>query len=85
MRLTPLQLEVLLHTYYSPSRYPRMSGPAKEAIDLFVDCGIFFEVAEQAEVNYSGLSVTEKGKAWVEAILSVPMPVQKWEIPKESK
>lgn len=75
-RLTPLQLEFLLFTYYSPGVYHNSSGPVTEARKMFIEMGVI-GIHENYEEGNSGLFVTEKGRAWVEEILRTPQPVKK--------
>ena len=73
--ITPNHLDVLIHYNSSPSRHEREDAPAvRDAIRQFVEDGIL----EPARASKSGFEVTEKGHAWLCAILAVPYPTQAW-------
>jgi len=73
--ITPNHLDVLLHYNCTPARHEREDAPAvQEAIELFIADGIL----DCIPASKSGYRVTEKGHAWLCAILSVPYPTQAW-------
>jgi len=76
--LTPLQLEVMLRAYYSPSLVENADcGPQREAYKML-------GAHDMLEVKHSSLvTVTEKGKVYIEHILSIPFPEAKWVIRSE--
>jgi len=79
MKMTPCMLEVFLHYYVSPAPHERFSAPAvQESICFFLNNGLF----EHRDSNIYG--VTEKGKAWIDAVLATPLPIAKWIVEKEA-
>jgi len=78
--ITPLHLEILIHAYTRPSPMPNCDAPAviEYAQDLFDWHMIKFYDRDQ-EIFES----TSRGKVWLRAMLSVPMPIQQWRIPDD--
>lgn len=70
--LTPTELDILVHFYVSAWPHPRCADLAvKEAIEAFIDDGVMHDI--------NGVpTVTEKGDAWLQEILSTPQPRQAW-------
>lgn len=71
--LTPLELDVLIHCYVSPAPHPRQDAESVMAAcaRLYLD-----EVIEPSD--HGGWQTTDKGRAWLAAILRTPMPRQAW-------
>jgi hypothetical protein len=70
-------LEVLLHCHVSPTVHPRYHVQAvKDAISSLVA----HDMIEQSDRHYS---TTEKGKFYLEHLLSQPFPVVIYAIPKD--
>jgi len=70
--MTPLELEVLIHCYVTPELHPRIHAPAvKEAHEFFEEIGLI----EQQKDFYS---TTDRGKAYISMLCSLPLPEQKW-------
>lgn len=81
LQISPAQLNFLLHCYYSPTRYQYVDSPlVKELIPQWIAADIitankpYKEGLEQLDTY----RVTDRGKAWVLDILSVPMPEACW-------
>lgn len=74
MKFSILEIQTVFHYYCSPEPHPREKDPAiLMIIDEMIDRGIFSTV----EVKKSGASdyaITELGNAWVQLILSTPIP-----------
>ena len=66
--MTPLHLEILMHYFVSGTMFPRSTPTITEYQGHLVELGLLD----------TELSVTEKGKLWIERVLNTPMPVQKW-------
>lgn len=70
LTITPIELEFLLWCYYSPE-------PAKNVhlriIQGFIERMIFLKVLKKTKDIYE---LTAKGKSWVMAILSTPIPTK---------
>lgn len=76
---SPLEIELLFHCYVSPERFPRIGAPAVvEALLRFKVDGILQNRGPDTDLLFE---VTEKGKAWIEMILSTPYPVSVWMSP----
>lgn len=81
--MSPLKIRILLHYFAHPvDEYPM---PNSHAIDeLFGDGLLTDRVADASDHRrYNAYTTTPKGDAYVEAICSIPLPVQLWVIPKE--
>lgn len=66
---SPLEIEVLLHYYYSPDPHPKHNTEVvSNIIHKFRNDGIF-TVQVQPQL-------TDKGKAWLTIILNTPYPKQ---------
>lgn len=77
--MSPYEIEVLLHYYYSSEDYPDMQTPPfKSTIDRFVEHGIIIPSNEGGIKFKSNREVMD---VWIETITSVPLPVQKWQMP----
>lgn len=79
MALTPLHLEILIHYHASPHVFPRSSQCSDNYTRHLVSLGLL----ENAGVDvFDGckapFQLTEKGRAWLERVLSTPMPKQAW-------
>lgn len=72
-RFTPNEIEVLLHYHVSPEPHPRIGyGAVTEAVHRFARNGIL------SKVEGDRYTLTDRGKAWLQEILSVPYPRQAW-------
>lgn len=69
MRTTPVEIEALLHVYYSPVPHPNRQSAAMQ-------CAYFrFIRAEMIVPDGKGhFNCTDKGHAWVEMICHTPFP-----------
>jgi hypothetical protein len=77
MRISPSDLEVLIHCHADPRPHPRLYAPAvEEALVRFQQQGII--VPKQDPKTTSPLDMeyrtTDLGKAWLELILQTPIP-----------
>jgi hypothetical protein len=78
-KVAPLLLQIFLAIYVSPQP-DRMIGEdtwnssAGERFRLWLE--------KNDLINEAHADLTDKGRAWLKAILSVPLPVATWEIPK---
>lgn len=73
VQLTPHDLEVLLHYFYSPAPFPRQSECHDETVRRFMDSGIM-ALRHKPSPYGSQYELTSLGLAWVHAILSTPIP-----------
>ena len=71
--MTPNDIEILIHCYVCPRPHPRISAPAVvEALNEFVFLGL---VERDSHNTYH---TTDRGKAYMEMLCTLPLPVQKW-------
>lgn len=88
--MSPLQLGILLHYYAAADdfRAGDFSAPAvREAIDTFRadynDCN--YEMAgmltTQGAFDGQTYSLSDRGRFYIDGLLSVPLPVQVWQMP----
>ena len=70
--LCPLQVEILMHYYARADGYKtNYSNANAEYLQQFVDEGVLND-------STSPWTLTEKGRAWVHAILTTPCPTPAW-------
>lgn len=75
--MTPFQMEMLLHYYYSPEPFPRADTSAGvDALEYFRAENLIKEMPEEGEIRLS-----DRGLAYVEFLRSLPLPVANWTIP----
>jgi hypothetical protein len=77
--LTPLEVEILLHYYYSSAQdFKNLDCSAvKEAIDKFCEAGILTEWSNRTPRYYKNDEALE---LYVKTICAIPLPTQKWTI-----
>ena len=66
--MTPLELEVLMHIYVTPLRFPHLNHLGS-IVGKFLKLGIL-----EASDTESGYVVSDLGRAWIYSILSTPIP-----------
>lgn len=70
----PSNLELLLHCYYSPEPHPRRGAPAvEEGIQYLFNHGM----VDRTDFPRA----TGKGAAFIRHLMTIPFPVQRWEVP----
>lgn len=75
---SPSNLELLLHCYYSPEVHPRFHAPAiQEGIRYLRAVGM---IEPDLPIGTKVFNATDKGVAFIQHLMTVPFPVQKWEI-----
>lgn len=82
--MSPLEIEILLWYFArcSDFRDGDFSAPAvRGAIDTFRDVDKLIEPIASGIASYQ---LTERGKAYVNALLAIPLPVCRWEIPQQT-
>lgn len=70
--MTPVEIEVLLHCYYSPEPIPRLNVPAVSSAVQKLHNLKLIEITTD-----STYTATSRGRAMVELIKAVPIPIQK--------
>lgn len=83
-----VDLEVLLHHFYRPEPYPDDSPAIREAHvtlirENMIEEGMGQRVRNEHNNMYTNrnFTLTERGRVYVNALMSVPLPVQAWRIP----
>lgn len=85
--MTPLQIDILLNYYTTPVEYGRaddnFGAPAvQEAINWMIGANLL----ENCKSELGSYRTTDRGKAYVDGLCNMPLPVQKWYVPsKEPK
>ena len=73
---SPNNLEVLIHCHCSGSVHPRIDAPAvMDAIKILSAEGLII----QSDRHYV---TTDKGKFYLDHLLSIPFPIQEYRIPE---
>lgn len=81
-------LEVLLHHAYKPEPYPRDTPAVRDAHMLLVREGLIVPENGGDVVHNNCLFIyrtTERGRVYINALMSVQLPVQAWTMPKPTK
>lgn len=81
--MTPLQIKMMLHYYaiaepYSEFDSAHASSPAVVEQRAALVCAELLVPDEESPSLYQ---VTDRGRAYVEALQQVPMPIKKWVMP----
>jgi len=78
--MSPLELEVLLNIYYSPVWQNPKFVHEEAFIFQLKENGIIAESKRKTlePPLTHGWALTDKGNAWVQLILNVPMPKKAW-------
>lgn len=82
--MSPIKIEIILHYYHAVDDYRGgdFSAPVvSEALNDFISVGILTQLDDPAP-EYA---ITEKGRAYVEALMGVPFPVNVWMSPAEKE
>lgn len=75
--MVPGQLHVMLWHYFSPAPYPQPTRCHGEWLANLHAAGLI-----DHNEDFEGWSATDKGRAYVEMILQVPLPVMRWVDPR---
>jgi hypothetical protein len=85
--VAPIHLLPLIEIYCSPAAencpHVKIVQGSFRPIEELMDMGLIEVSEEPHDGEYHGLQVTDKGRAYVDAVTSVPLPVQKWTVPCE--
>ena len=79
--MTPLQIDILLHYYARANDYldGDFSAPAvRQAIDDFKSENMLERATGESGATYQ---ITERARVYIEVLLSVPLPMQRWVMP----
>lgn len=79
--MSPLQIKIVLHHYTTPAAWdgPRRVEDAP-GFETLMKNGLL-KVKECMEAGDSQYAITDKGTAYVHALLATPMPEQCWRLP----
>lgn len=81
---TPLHLMLLLHYHVTPDPWPQRGAPAVlEFTGDLIGLGLVEHVIKGKHGHQYG--TTDRGAAYVDALCSVPLPVQRWAIPAQAE
>lgn len=78
-------LEVMLHHFYKPTPFPYDSPAVYDAHHMLVAEDMIKPVdfGPISRGTYlTNYKTTERGRVFVNALMSVPLPVQAWQMPK---
>ena len=79
MRLTPNDIEVLIHCHCHPEPHPRLNAPAvSDAIQRFLRQGLI----ETVEDSNNTWATTERGRVLIDMLCETPLPEQRWFDPR---
>ncbi len=77
--LTPFEITVIIHHHVSPTPFPTPSIAYNHAVLKLVKAGILIGDYKNCQANQGATQV------YIDAICSVPLPIQKWVIPADQK
>jgi hypothetical protein len=73
--MSPSHIEFLLHCHYSPRKHDRVDAPAiQKAIKEFLEDDLIEMKLSEVDVY----NTTDRGKAHVSQLCTLPLPVAKW-------
>jgi hypothetical protein len=81
--MTIIEIEVLLHYFYSPSDHPRIDVPAvQDAVKMLCKAGMLEEKQMMNGARYR--IIQEAAQPYINKITSIPLPklTQVWVIPE---
>lgn len=82
--MSPYEIEIVLHHYASLAKFDRASAPLyMETVHGLVDQGLL--TTDSRKESLSGVTATERGKAYVALLCSVEPPKQVWIDPRTGK
>lgn len=83
-RMSPLALKVLLHYYTTPLQFDKNVAHDLEieAIQGFIRDGLVTQRDGAMPPEYDTYVITDRGTAYCEAIVNLPLPESIWVIPK---
>ena len=73
--LTPLHLQILIHAYCYPTRWPRSGGVNETCQQELLDAGLI-QKTNQPDEFYN--ECTDRGKAHVYQLMNLSLPMQAW-------
>lgn len=90
--IPPLALGIVLHYFTTNEKYPLVNTneTRRKWADYLVENGILRNKSKESmvpglsRIAHGEYEITEKGKFYVEYLLSIPFPVERFEIPEVS-
>jgi hypothetical protein len=82
--MTPLQIQMLLHFHGCMAPFPNIEYPSQQdALEMFRQAEmITIRLADEGGKYPQGYALTDRGRAFVEAVCSLPFPVKQWVMPE---
>jgi hypothetical protein len=78
---TPLHLTLLIHIYGVAGPIPNREFPAqRQYLEELAELGL---IGMNLMDHDSPATITERGKVYLDMVLSTPLPIQKWADPRE--
>jgi hypothetical protein len=80
---TPLHVQIAMHYHCRTDQYEMVltNETRRRYAEDLVDVGMLARIGESGSDAVVGYRSTDGLKVWIEAICSVPVPVQQWVIP----
>ena len=76
--VTPLHLEIVMHYYTNGDDIPNLNAPAvREYLEDLKLSGMIEDIRQDAVARRS-YRTTERGRVWLNYLLTVPFPEQAW-------
>ncbi len=72
--MSPLQIEIMLHHYYTPLAWPKENPPG---FRWLLDAKLLEKDDDPGE-GESPYTITERGRAYVQTLLCAPIPEAAW-------
>lgn len=82
--MTPFEISIMLHYYTRVDDFrcgDFSAQAAGDALTSFLDLGLLREVPYTEGGRAADYGITDRGRAYVEALKAVPLPIQKWVMP----
>lgn len=79
--MCPLEIEIMLHHYYTPSVWPRRSEAADEYMRVLLHMEMLREWGPNdrpANIDSSPYKIAERGMAYVQMLMRMPLPQPAW-------
>lgn len=78
--MSPLKIEIMLWHYAHGEDHPNALKGMNAWVDAFRDLLANDMLSNCNTENGMSLRITERGRAYVDFLMSVPLPVQRWEV-----
>ena len=77
--MTPLHMTILLHYHTRPGDWDQLTETHSDFVLDHLKAGLLEPYKRGDSQKYC---ISEKGEAWLDAALNLPMPEAKWVVPK---